>query len=396
MKYRAFFSYARADDKIASWLWGRLDRYRTPKDWVGTEGKLGPTPEKLHPIFRDRTDLGSGGQITAELQGALEDSERLIVLCTPTSAKSFWVNHEVETFLRLGRENRIFPTIAAGEPDSGNPEAECFPPALRGKALLAADLREIKLPTGQMIGDGRDSGSLKLIAGLLGLPLDALVRRERRRQRILMTALAIAATLFAVVAGIAALQTVIANRNEGLAADNAQRATINAEVAEHRGRDLARQLTGQFLRAGQLALALEVFQNQPGDQATLGRDKAIVAQVAAGLRPLKDILAAMPAWSAFSWNGRTYVRGEAPAQLIVTGNWVATHVTATRDLVMLLDENGGLVVVDEKAGQILHDVTSNRAFVPCDSRVDSQAPSASLASDLKVARPAPCGSRTGR
>jgi hypothetical protein len=68
------------------------------------------------------------------------------------------------------------PVIAAGEPDSGDPETECFPPALRGKALLAADLREIKLPTGQLIGDGREGGRLKLLAGLLGVGLDQLCR----------------------------------------------------------------------------------------------------------------------------------------------------------------------------------------------------------------------------
>lgn len=207
MRYRAFFSYARADDRIASWLHRQLDGYRTPKPLVGTGGELGPVPAKLHPIFRDRTDLESGGHVDAALQQALEDSETLIVMCTPTSAKSHWVNHEVETFLNLGREAAIFPVIAGGVPDSGDPETECFPPALRGKGLLAADLREIKLPTGQLIGDGREGGRLKLIAGLLGVKLDALVQRERRRQRgqlaiftaltLVFASLAIAALIFA-------------------------------------------------------------------------------------------------------------------------------------------------------------------------------------------------------
>lgn len=197
MRYRAFFSYARADDRVANWLHRQLDGYRTPKPLVGSDGELGPVPAKLHPIFRDRTDLESGGHVDAALQQALEDSETLIVLCTPTSAKSHWVNHEVETFLKLGREAMIFPVIAAGVPDSGDPETECFPPALRNKGLLAADLREIKLPTGQLIGDGREGGRLKLIAGLLGVKLDALVQRERRRQRMLVGGLGAAALVFA-------------------------------------------------------------------------------------------------------------------------------------------------------------------------------------------------------
>jgi hypothetical protein len=203
MRYRAFFSYARADDRIANWLHRQLDSYRTPKALVGSKGDLGPVPAKLHPIFRDRTDLEAGGHVDNALQAALEDSETLLVLCTPTSAKSHWVNHEVETFLKLGREERIFPVIAAGEPDSSDPETECFPPALRGKGLLAADLREIRRPNGHLIGDGKDAGRLKLIAGLLGVSLDQLVRRERRRQRRTIALLASAAAAFALLAATA-------------------------------------------------------------------------------------------------------------------------------------------------------------------------------------------------
>lgn len=200
MQYRAFFSYARADDKIANWLHKQLDGYRAPRSLAGTEGELGFVPATLHPIFRDRTDLEAGGHVDASLQAALEASQTLIVLCTPTSAKSRWVNREVEVFLELGREAAIFPVIAGGIPDSGDPATECFPPALRGKSLLAADLREIKLPTGQLVGDGREMGRLKLIAGLLGVALDRLVQRERRRQRQTVAVLSFSALAFLVLA----------------------------------------------------------------------------------------------------------------------------------------------------------------------------------------------------
>lgn len=238
MKFRAFFSYARADDRIANWLHRQIDRYRTPMGLVGQTGDLGPIPKKLHPIFRDRTDLQAGGHIDASLQQALEDSETLVVLCTPVSAKSHWVNHECETFLGLGRETRIFPIIAAGQPDSADPETECFPPVLRGKGLLAADLRAIRLPNGQLIGDGREGGRLKLIAGLLGVPLDKLVQRERRRQRVLLTgatsvalcfaAVAVAATLFAHQAEV---QRSRAEMNMAALADASDRADESIALA---------------------------------------------------------------------------------------------------------------------------------------------------------------------
>jgi WD40 repeat protein len=232
MKYRAFFSYSRADDQIANWLHRQLDGYRTPRAMVGEAGAFGPLPRKLHPIFRDRTDLEAGGHIDGALQAALENSEALIVLCTPTSAKSRWVDLECETFLKLGREARILPVIAKGEPDSGDPETECFPPSLRGRGLLAADLREIRQPDGRLIGDGRDAGRLKLIAGLLGVPLDGLTRREHQRQRTRLIAAWAAAALFGVLAVIAGVQTIEQMRQRAIATDQRSLAIRERLIAE--------------------------------------------------------------------------------------------------------------------------------------------------------------------
>ena len=218
MRYRAFFSYSRADNRVANWLHGQLDRYRTPKALIGIDGKFGNVPSKLHPIFRDRTDLPSGGHLSKVLQDALEDSETLIVLCSPAAAKSAYVNHEVETFIRLGRQDRIFPVIADGEPNSRDPEAECFPPALRPLGILAADLRHIKGKSGQVTGDGKNTARLKLTAGLLGLPLDELVKREQRRQRQLTGLATSAAGLFMAVSIAAGYFYFDANDAKGVVA----------------------------------------------------------------------------------------------------------------------------------------------------------------------------------
>jgi len=270
MRYRSFFSYARADDRTANWLHRQLDGYRTPKTLVGVEGEFGPAPAKLHPIFRDRTDLESGGHVDRALQSALENSETLIVLCTPTSAKSRWVNHECETFLKLGREAAIFPVIAAGEPESGDPETECFPPALRGKGLLAADLREIRLPNGQLVGDGREGGRLKLIAGLLGVPLDRLVQRERNRQRQAVAGLAGASFAFAALA-------VAAVAFGWLAQTNAVVAGRNAQIASSRAREAAQERDSAIV-----ARKEETVQRQRADTQTVfaltQRDGALLAQ----------------------------------------------------------------------------------------------------------------------
>jgi hypothetical protein len=98
------------------------------------------------------------------------------------------VNEEIRLFKMQGRGDRIYAIIVDGEP--GDPERECFPPNL-GRVIgadgvptgeteepLAADVRPQ--------GDGEELAKLKLIAGLLGVDLDDLRKREeieRRKQK---------------------------------------------------------------------------------------------------------------------------------------------------------------------------------------------------------------------
>ncbi len=183
MRYRAFLSYSRDDDRAANWLHARLDGYRIPPSLVGQSGTRGDIPAKLRPIYRDRTDMPVGGVLDDRIAAALAESESLVVLCSPSAAASRWVAQECNAFIELGRADRIFPVIAQNLPQSADLESDFFPPPLRGRGLLAADLRQIKLPTGKIIGDGRRFGVLKLIAGLLGIDLDKLIARERVRAR---------------------------------------------------------------------------------------------------------------------------------------------------------------------------------------------------------------------
>lgn len=206
MKYKAFFSYSRQDDQSANWLHRQLDRFRLDRS-ISPKDKSETLPRTLHPVFRDRTDLPGGGKLKDGIQKALEDSERLVVLCSPASAKSPWVDMEVAAFITMGRGDQIYPVIAPDLPDTDDVERDYFPPSLRGRGLLAADLREIREENGRLIGDGRESGKLKLIAGMLGLELDKLIQRERRRQRQLMALMTGAAFGFA---GLAALAGVFA------------------------------------------------------------------------------------------------------------------------------------------------------------------------------------------
>ena len=184
MRYAAFLSYSHADARWAQWLHRRLEAYRVPARLVGTPGPDGPIGARLGTIFRDRDELPTAGDLGTTIRAALAESAALIVICSPASARSPWVQAEIEAFRALDRGDRIFCFIVDGDP--GTQGQGCFAPALTGfgpdgvhREPLAADARPD--------GDGRDRAFLKLVAGLLGVSYDALARREaQRRQRRLL------------------------------------------------------------------------------------------------------------------------------------------------------------------------------------------------------------------
>ena len=140
-KYRAFISYSHKDRAWGDWLHKALEGYRVPKHLVGTPGRDGPIAEKLFPIFRDRDELPSSSDLNDQIKVALEQSAYLIVICSPASVRSRWVNEEILNFKRLGRANQILALIVEGEPNAGDkagidPALECFPNALKFKLRL--------------------------------------------------------------------------------------------------------------------------------------------------------------------------------------------------------------------------------------------------------------------
>jgi hypothetical protein len=169
--YRAFISYSHRDDDVAKSLHRRLETYRLPKKLIGQVGERGPIPQRLTPIFRDLDELSAADDLSVEIKAALARSATLIILCSPGAKASKWVNLEIETFRALhGNTRPVLAALIKGEP------ADAFPPALiaDGQEPVAADFRKSR--------DGKRLALLKLVAGMAGAPLDALVQRDAQRQ----------------------------------------------------------------------------------------------------------------------------------------------------------------------------------------------------------------------
>ncbi len=186
-KFRGFLSYSRRDAKEAKALHRRLERYQIPKSLRSVAKKT------LGRFFRDKEELAASSELKGELTENLDESQWLIVCCSPEAAASKWVNAEIEHVIQTRGRDAILAVILEGEPEA------VFPPALQELPPLAADFR----PN----GDGQDIGFLKLVAGILNVDLGELRDREaaaqRRRARIRSALVALFA-LLAIAASVSA------------------------------------------------------------------------------------------------------------------------------------------------------------------------------------------------
>lgn len=226
-RYAAFISYSHKDRGPARWLHRAIETYRIPRQVLDSvddgPDALAARRSRLTPVFIDREELPTSVDLAQSVRDALEQSDFLIVICSPTAAASHWVNEEVRLFKAMGRADRILCLVVEGEPAAqrkGLPASlECLPPALRfevedGRVTdrpaaepLAADIRR-----GQ---DSRIDASLKIIAALLGVPLDRLRQRDvaRRHRRLAWMGLASTVGCF-VLAGLAIAAWVARNEAE--------------------------------------------------------------------------------------------------------------------------------------------------------------------------------------
>lgn len=266
-RYKAFISYNHQDERWAHWLHRALETYRIPRRLRGADFGQGVVPKRLHPVFRDRDELGSATDLSQQVKDALAASETLVVVCSPHAVASQWVNEEIREFRRLGRGHRIFAIIVGGDPQSAGDEA-CFPAALttdeNGSEVepLAAD--------GRKWADGRRLATLKLVAGILAIPLDGLRRRDlQRRQR---------KWIFSTIAMVA-LALVLA-------------VAVTSKIAAEKRRSFAEELVGFKLNdiEGRLQLPLNfnILARLDGWSGT-ERDNAVALSRAAAIEAALDL-----------------------------------------------------------------------------------------------------------
>jgi hypothetical protein len=177
VRYCAFISYSRRDEKFAKWLHRKLEGFRLPSS---VQHRQVPRKCPLRPIFRDTDELAASSDLGVAITDALRASRSLIVVCSPDAAASKWVNREIEEFVASSQHDQIFLILVRGDPLIGSPGSPtgAFPPALakRVNEPLWVDARKG--------GEGKARALARTIAGLLGLSFDTIWQRQRRMRRI--------------------------------------------------------------------------------------------------------------------------------------------------------------------------------------------------------------------
>ncbi|HEX4301297.1 MAG TPA: TIR domain-containing protein [Rhizomicrobium sp.] len=257
LRYLAFISYNRSDRVAAVSLQRKLERFVLPAALRLVKPGARYNARPLKSIFRDEDELVPGHDLAQKVRDALAQSKYLIVICSPASANSRWVEQEVCEFLALGDGRNVLAVVVSGNPyaqkNGFDPASECLAPALRAVEPLWIDWRTQQ-------SESR-TNFLRIVAALLSLQsLDDLIQRDtwrRRRQTI---------------AGFAAGALLLLGTSAGAVAYTAARqdaaATRAQTLIEASGRASD---DGDYERAARLALVGLKYHRTAAGEAALRR-----------------------------------------------------------------------------------------------------------------------------
>ncbi len=234
--YDAFISYRHTepDRFIAENLHRQLEAFRLPRRIAGrreADKRGGNTRTRIRRVFRDKDELPLTNNLEDPIRKALEQSEYLIVICSPRLQESLWCKKEIETFIELHGREKILAVLAEGEPEEAFPEELLVRRETVRNPDGTQEVVEHRLEPLAADVRGKDKRAmlkamrteiLRLLAPMFGLSYDALRQRhrERRLKRILTAALAVAGIciVFGTVSTTMALR--INRQNEQIASQN--------------------------------------------------------------------------------------------------------------------------------------------------------------------------------
>ena len=176
-----FISYSRKDVVIARAFEKALNNYLPPKDI--------DVPKRRLVIFRDEEDF-TGVEYHQSLRKHLENSKKMLVICSPHARSSEFVNEEIRLFSMMKGAENIIPVLISGIPNNEattleHEKQKAFPQSLT-EAMpmpLAASFLDFN-PTKNKINRGACEGPWHtVLANIYGVSRSELEQRERKRNK---------------------------------------------------------------------------------------------------------------------------------------------------------------------------------------------------------------------
>ena len=198
-RFTAFISYRHVspDADIAKRLHTMIENYHIP---ANVQKKTGI--KKMGRVFRDQEELPLSNDLGGDIYRALDNSQWLIVICSPRYLESKWCNAELNYFLSLGRRDHVLSLLVDGD------KAASFPQQLQYEIVDG-----VRVPLEPLAGDVRSERlkeslkkleieKLRMLAPMLDVNFDEL--RQRAKQRRMRIISAVTAACFVLLAGFLA------------------------------------------------------------------------------------------------------------------------------------------------------------------------------------------------
>lgn len=266
--YKAFISYRHKtlDSSVAVKVQRTIERYAVPKDLRDLTGG-----KKIGKVFRDEDELPLSSSLSDSIVRALDDSEFLIVICTPDLPLSKWCEQEIRHFLSAHDRDHVITVLASGSSD------ESFSPLLLHTYDEEGNITGDIEPLAANIVADTDRKRRKLfakekfriLAALIGCAFDELYQREQRyRRRRVLAFGSVAAAVVLSFMGVLLNRNAVIKKNYEQALRN-QSLYLASE---------SQRLLGEGDRFSSIALAIEALPTEEKDRPLVSKAEYALAR----------------------------------------------------------------------------------------------------------------------